>query len=85
MSILATIFGFVTSKVGRIAAIIGAAFAALGFAYLRGRSSAKADQERKNLEEYKDVRKNVDEAVRRSDGDTRPVDERLREHGALRD
>lgn len=75
----------INSKFGQA---VGAALAILGAAlliYRKGKASQRDAQERENLEEYRNVRQDVDDAVRRSDGDTRPVDERLSKHGALRD
>ena len=45
---------------------------------------AERAAERDALQGCVDTRKTADDALRASDGDTRPVDERLDEHGRLR-
>ncbi len=44
---------------------------------------AERAAERDALQGYVDTRKTADDALRASDGDARPVDERLDEHGRL--
>lgn len=73
----------VGSKLGRIVALVGGAMLALLMARRIGYKAAQDAQEKENLEEYRDVRKRVDEAVRASDGDN--ATERLSKHGAFRD
>jgi hypothetical protein len=77
------------SRAGRMAGMLGAAALALLLAWGRGRRSgkqaareaaAKADHRR-----AEDVRKRVDEALRRDALDNRDADQRLREAGRLRD
>ncbi len=45
---------------------------------------AERAAERDALQGCVDIRKTADDALRASDGDTRPVDERPDEHGRLR-
>ena len=73
------------SKAGRMAALTGSALLAVALLYRKGRRDAEQAAERDALQGYADTRKTADDALRASDGDTRPVDERLDEHGRLRD
>ena len=43
------------------------------------------EAERAALEQYQDTRQRAYEALRKVEGDTRPVDARLQSHGRLRD
>ena len=54
-------------------------------AYFKGASDTKNKAKVEDLEGAIDVHKRVDQALRDLDGDTRPVDDRLRKHGRLRD
>lgn len=58
-------------------------------AYLGGQNSGKKSerlrQERKDTQNARQIEERVDETIRKHDGDTRPVDERLRDKGRLRD
>ena len=73
------------SRAGRmVALVVIAVLAALG---LR-RSGYKAAQQDRAVADAKtslDIRHRADEAMRRSEGDTRPVDARIAQHGRLRD
>ena len=75
----------VTSEIGQY---IGGAIVVLLAYFGARRSGAKAErrkQEKKKWRDYSDTRKRADQAARDADGDMRPVDERLRDSGALRD
>ena len=68
--------------------ILGGAIVVLLAYFGARRSGAKAErrkQEKKKWRDYSDTRKRADQAARDADGDMRPVDERLRDSGALRD
>jgi hypothetical protein len=54
-------------------------------AYFTGRSNAKKDSKIDDMENALDIRRRADEALRNFDGDTRPIDDRLRDLGRLRD
>lgn len=73
------------STVGRYLAIAGGILLAAWVVYARGKSAARAEAEVDDLKGALDVHHRADEALRRADGDTRPVDERLRGHNRLRD
>ena len=86
MTVLAIIWRWLAgSKAGRMAALTGSALLAVALLYRKGRRDAEQAAERDALQGYADTRKTADDALRASDGDTRPVDERLDEHGRLRD
>lgn len=53
--------------------------------YFKGRSDSNTKHKVKDQERALDKHKAIDQAIRDSDGDTRPLDDRLREHGRLRD
>ncbi len=72
------------SKAGRMVALAGGFVLSVALLYQRGRRDAERAAERDALQGYVDTRKTADDALRASDGDTRPVDERLDEHGRLR-
>ena len=73
------------SRAGRVVSAIGAFLLALAAAKRSGRKQAEAQAERDALEQYQDTRQRADEALRKDEGDTRPVDARLQSHGRLRD
>ena len=50
-----------------------------------GRKEASERALERDVDNAKDIEERADEALRRLDGDTRPVDERLRARGHLRD
>ncbi|WP_420011124.1 hypothetical protein [Tateyamaria sp.] len=75
----------ITSRFGRAAAL--AAGVLLAFFAVR-RSGYRAAQEDRAIQDANaalDVRGRADEAMRRAEGDNRPLDDRLAEHGRLRD
>ena len=76
----------------RIGRLVGAALAGIGIllgAFLMGkREGGQRARERAreaDRDNAQDIEERVDEALRKHDGDTRPVDDRLRERGRLRD
>lgn len=75
----------ITSRFGRAAAL--AAGVVLAFFAVRrsGYGAAKKDRALQDANAALDVRDRADEAMRRAEGDNRPVDDRLAEHGRLRD
>ena len=54
-------------------------------AYFKGGSDQKHKAKVDDLEGAINVRKEADQALRDFDGDTRPIDDRLRDLGRLRD
>ena len=73
------------SRAGRIAAFVAlAALAALGLRRA-GYRAAERDRAAEDVAGVLDIRARGDEAFRRAEGDTRPVNDRLAEHGRLRD
>ncbi len=72
------------SKAGRMVALAGGFVLSVALLYRKGHRDAERAAERDALQGYVDTRKTADDALRASDGDTRPVDERLDEHGRLR-
>jgi len=50
-----------------------------------GRKAARAEQAAEAAKSYIETRKRADAALRRAQADTRPADDRLAEHGRLRD
>lgn len=64
---------------------------AIGIAsvFLFGRSNGKKTErlkmERADSQNASKIRERVDDTLRKHDGDTRPVDDRLRDKGRLRD
>jgi len=73
------------SRAGRVVSAIGAFLLALAAAKRSGRKAAQAEAEHAALEQYQATRQRADEALRKAEGDTRPVDARLQSHGRLRD
>ena len=73
------------TRLGRIAVAAGAL--ALGALALigKGRRDARLAEERRKLKDYQETRKRADDALARAEADTRPPDERLKQHGKLRD
>ena len=73
------------TRIGRMAVAAGVfvlgALALIG----KGRRDAQRAEERRKLKDYHETRKRADEALQRAEADTRPADERLKEHGRLRD
>ncbi len=57
--------------------------------FLFGRSNGKKTErlkmERADSQNASEIRERVDDTLRKHDGDTRPVDDRLRDKGRLRD
>ena len=83
--ILAALSWLWSSKLGRAIAAIGAALLGVLLVYQRGRSDQRKDAKVEDMEHAIEIRKRADQAARDADGDTRPVDDRLREHKRLRD
>ena len=74
-----------TTRIGRMA-VAGGVFVLGGLAiYGKGRRDAERAEERRKLKDYHETRKRADAALERAEADTRPGDERLKEHGRLRD
>ena len=72
--------------IGRIQAWLaglGVALAAIGAAWLRGRSQGRADGQTQHDKAYRETRERID-AVETSDLDGDTVDERLRKHADKR-
>ena len=83
---IGTVWAWVaTSRLGRWCALAGLALVTLFAIFRAGKSSARREQEIRNLEDYRETRKKADAAADVADNDPRPLDERLFEHGALRD
>ena len=73
------------TRTGRMAAIAGATVLGVLAVYGKGRRDAGKAGKRRRLADYRATRKRADAALRRAAADTRPADERLNEHGRLRD
>jgi hypothetical protein len=77
------------SGLGQILAGTGALIAVIFGAWMRGRSSgankAKTKAKEADHERANEIRETKDEALRRLDGDTRPVDERMQQLDGFRD
>ena len=73
------------TRLGRM--VVAAGALALGALALigKGRRDEQRAEERRKLKDYAETRKRADEALARAEADTRPADERLRQHGKLRD
>ena len=71
-------------KIGPILAAIGAVFAVILTARLSSGKAARQKRKIQDLEEYTDTRTRADEAARASEGDIRPLAERINDHGRLR-
>ena len=74
-----------TTRFGRMVAAAGALALGILTVYGKGRRDAQRAEERRKLKDYAQTRKRADAALRRAEADTRPPDERLKEHGKLRD
>ena len=72
------------TRIGRMVAAAGAVIVAAAALYGKGRRDATLAQEHDALKSYAKTRKRADDALRRAKVDTRPADERLKEHGRLR-
>lgn len=73
------------SPIGRWLSAIGAAIAALAGVYLFGRREGAQRAREADYQRGREIRESADEILRKHDGDFRPVDERLRSKGHLRD
>jgi hypothetical protein len=77
------------TRLGRAIAAGGAFIAILGGVYLRGRltGSQRAKRKAKEIDHAaaKKVTERADDALRRVDGDNRPVDDKLGDIGGFRD
>ncbi len=73
------------TRLGRI--VVAAGGLALGALALigKGRRDEQRAEERRKLKDYAETRKRADDALERAEADTRPADERLKEHRRLRD
>ena len=82
---LAILTWLAATRLGRMAVAAGAlvlgALALIG----KGRRDEQRAEERRKFKDYAETRKRADDALRRAEADTRPPDERLEEHGRLRD
>ena len=73
------------SRAGRMLGLVGLALlAALGLRR-SGYKAAQRDRAVADAESSLDIRHRADAAMRRSEGDPRPVDDRIAQHGRLRD
>lgn len=73
------------SRVGRGVGLIAVAVLAAFGIRRSGYKAAQRDRTAADAQSSLDIRRRADEAMRRAEGDTRPVDERIAEHGRLRD
>ena len=73
------------TRAGRLVAAAGAAALGILAIYGKGRRDARTAQEHEALENYADTRRRADEALKRAEGNTTAPDERLKQHGRLRD
>jgi len=73
------------SRAGRFVALAGAAILATLGVRRAGYRAAKRDRALDDARAALDIRRRADEAMRRSEGDNRPADERIAKHGRLRD
>ncbi len=74
-----------TTRFGRMAAAASVAVIGILTIYGKGRRDAELAEERRKLKDYAETRKRADDALQRAEADKRPADERLTEHGRLRD
>lgn len=78
-----------STRAGRFLSAAVAGLVALLGVYAAGRrdgsSRARQRASEADTERAREIEERADEALRRHDGDTRPIDERLRERGRLRD
>lgn len=77
------------SRAGRVLAAVVAVLAIIwgnGAAkYRKGRKDERDDQKAEDMQRAAETRRDANDARRRSAADPRDVDDRLREHGRLRD
>ena len=73
------------TRIGRMVVAAGVAVIGILTVYGKGRRDAELAEERRKLKDYAETRKRADAALRAAEADTRPADERLRQHGKLRD
>lgn len=90
MSALAAAWAWIAgSKVGRYVAAAGALVAAVLFILAKakrdGAREALSDMKEKDRDRSNEIEDRADEALRRRDGDTRDVRDRMRDDGRLRD
>ncbi len=75
----------INSRFGRAVGIaVGAVLLVVGIRR-SGYNAARRDRAAADVQSSLDIRRRADEALRRSEGDMRPVDDRIEEHGRLRD
>ncbi len=79
----------ILNSIGAWAAGIGAVLIAGAAAYFKirdgGKQAAKREARERDHARANEIRRRVDAAKKRADADDRPVNERLRELGGLRD
>ncbi len=85
LAVITTWRWLVTSRAGRAAAAVAGILLTLLVARRAGYRAARRDRALEDAGAAIDIRRRADQAFRRAEGDTRPVDERLAEHGRLRD
>ncbi len=73
------------TRIGRMVVAAGVAMVGILTVYGKGRRDEQRAEERRRLKDYTETRKRADEALQRAEADKRPADERLEEHGRLRD
>ena len=74
-----------TTRIGRMAVAAGALTLGLLALISKGRRDARNAEEQRKLKDYQETRKRADDALRAAQADKRASDERLKEHGRLRD
>jgi len=74
-----------TTRLGRAAAVAGAAVIGIITIYGKGRRDAHSAAERRKLQDHARTRKRADAALKAARADKRPADKRLQQHGRLRD
>ena len=74
-----------TTRFGRMVAAAGVFVLGVLTVYGKGRRDARNAEERRKLKDYAETRKRADAALARAEADTRAPDERLEEHGRLRE
>lgn len=72
------------TRIGRMASAAGLFVLGILAVYGKGRGDAQRAEERRKLKDYAETRKRADAALERAEADTRPADERLKQHGKLR-
>ena len=85
IAVITTWRWLVTSRAGRALAAVAGVLLTLLAARRSGYRAARRDRALEDAEAAIDIRNRADKAFRRAEGDTRPVNERLAEHGRLRD